>query len=161
MEKTTLWLLFLVKVGGRNKRIQLITITTMKKLIIFFTAILSAGILFAQKPYDPLTDPLVLKQESMMSVYAGMLDKKEAILKETPIGSAASEVLLAEAIKTKTFKSVFDMVAVKNYNGNKTEAENDYYLAKQSYYQIVWSKDAFAFYPKADAKVGFYFFKTC
>jgi len=133
----------------------------MKKLIIVWVTVFAGVIVVAQKPYDPLTDPLVQKPESMMGIYAAMLTKQEAILKETPIGAAASEALIAGVVKTNVYQSVFDLVAVKNYNGNKMEAENEYNLAKQSYYQVVWSKNTFPQYPKEDARVGFYYFKTC
>ena len=133
----------------------------MKKIITFFITIVFSQLVFAQKVYDPLNDPLVQKPGSMLDIMANMMAKREAILKETEFAVAVTDEYLKDFLKTKTYRSILQLVLIKNNQANVEEKAKNYEIAKQLCYQVVWSKEWYNNYSKEDAKTGFYYFKTC
>jgi tetratricopeptide (TPR) repeat protein len=133
----------------------------MKKIILFFIAIVFSQIIIAQKLYDPLTDPFVQKPNSMFGISADMMGKREAILKETEYIATVTNDYLEDFLKTKQYKSILQLVLIKNNQANIEERAKNYEIAKQLCYQIVWNKEWYNAYAKEDAKTAFYYFKTC
>lgn len=134
----------------------------MKKILISLTTILFSGILFAQKPYDPLTDPNVQKPANPGLFLENMrVMRRLEILKGTEYKRAEFQAFLEDFNKTKTWNSTIQKVVVRNNLGNSAEVEKKYEIAKQQYYQVVWNKNDYSGYHTDDPIVGFYYFKSC
>ncbi len=134
----------------------------MKKIVVSLTTILFSGILFAQKPYDPLTDPNVQKPANPALFLENMRVMRQLeILQGTAYTRAEFQAFLEDFNKVKTWKSTIQKVVVRNNLGNGAEVEKKYEIAKQQYYQVVWNKNDYSGYHLDDPIVGFYYFKTC
>lgn len=147
----------MAKAGERNKQIL-----KVKKIVILLTTILFSGILFAQTPYDPLTDPNVQKPENPGLLLEKMRAMRRLeILKGTEYTRAEFQAFLEDFNKTKIWTSTIQKVVVRNNLGNSAEMEEKYEIAMQQYYQVVWNKNDYNGYHTDDPIVGFYYFKTC
>jgi tetratricopeptide (TPR) repeat protein len=134
----------------------------MKKILIFFAAILLNGLLFAQISYDPLTDPAVQKPANPTLFLENMrVMRRLEILQGKEYSRAEYLSFLDDFTKTKAWRSTIQKVVVRNMMGNDFEKDNKYEDAIKVYYWVVWNKNDYSGYHLDDPIVGFYYFKTC
>ncbi|MEI7735066.1 MAG: tetratricopeptide repeat protein [Ferruginibacter sp.] len=134
----------------------------MKKILIFFAAILFNGVLFAQIAYDPLTDPAVQKPANPTLFLENMRVMRQLeILQGKEYSRAEYLSFLDDFTKTKAWRSTIQKVVVRNMMGNDFEKDNKYEDAIKVYYWVVWNKNDYSGYHLDDPIVGFYYFKTC
>ena len=80
----------------------------MKKILISLTTILASGILFAQSPYDPLTDPNVQKPANPALFLENMrVMRRLEILKGTAYTRAEFQAFLDDFEKAKAWRSTY------------------------------------------------------
>jgi tetratricopeptide (TPR) repeat protein len=134
----------------------------MKRLVIFFTAILFCTIVVAQKPYDPLTDPIV-QQPANPALFLEQMraTRRLEILQGTEYTRAEFQAFLDDFTKANAWRSTTQKVVVRNTLGNDFEIDKKYEEAIKLYYWVVWNKNDCSHYHTEDPIVGFYYFKTC
>lgn len=134
----------------------------MKKILIFFAAILFNEILFAQTSYNPLTDPSVQKPANPALFLENMrVMRRLEILQGKEYSRADYLTFLDDFTKTKAWRSTIQKVVVRNTMGNDFETDKKYEEAIKVYYWVVWNKNDYNGYYLDDPIVGFYYFKTC
>jgi tetratricopeptide (TPR) repeat protein len=134
----------------------------MKKIVTFLIVIFFSQALIAQAPYDPLNDPNVQKPANPALFLENMrVMRRLQILQATEYKRTELQALLDDFIKTKTWVSTIQKVAVRNMVGNDEETNKRYEAAKQQYYMVVWNKNDYSDYHRDDPIAGFYYFKTC